>query len=128
MFHVTPASNLPAILKRGLLPRVGERSRDFGEPQPRVYLFPTLTDCDTALGQWLGEWFCDQEDMAGEEVALVVLEVDSAWLPLETAVTEVAFEVAIPERIPPCAIVRVWSEKEVGREAFHQRRAERVSV
>ena len=38
-FHVTEENNLPSIIKNGLLPKIGEASRLFGETKERIYCF-----------------------------------------------------------------------------------------
>lgn len=74
-YHVTSSKNLPLILKEGLLPLVGERSIDIGEQVPRVYLFPTIDDMETALMNWLGEWYDEYEEETGEKEELFSLKV-----------------------------------------------------
>jgi hypothetical protein len=69
-YHVTTDNNLARITSQGLIPQIGERSADLGEPVPAVYLFPSLADLEDALGGWLGECFEDYED------SLHVLKVD----------------------------------------------------
>lgn len=119
MFHVTPATNLPAILATGLVPQIGERAQELGEPEPRVYAFASLLDCRDGLCVWLGNWFNDQEQREGKEIPLVVLEIDPAQVPSENIEQDVLWEVAITKTVPPEAIVWVWSEIGIGHaEAF----------
>ena len=47
-------------MKVGLEPRIGERSKEIGETEKAVYLFPTIDDMNCALGQWLGDWYNDE--------------------------------------------------------------------
>lgn len=118
MFHVTPISNLQAIRQHGLLPRIGERSQLLGEPVPRVYAFPTLADCECALGQWLGDCFNELEEETGMLIDLVVLEIDKAQIPAEAISSTVSWELMIASVVPPEAIIRVWTEAEIGRAAL----------
>lgn len=67
-YHVTPISNYHSIMERGLIPQVGERSKQLDE-EPGIFLFPTYEDCETALWQWLGEAYEDLEE------ELITLEV-----------------------------------------------------
>lgn len=117
MFHVTPVENLGSILSTGLQPRIGERSLELGEPVPRIYLFPTLRDCNDALSQWLGDWFNDLEEEEGKPMDLAVIEIDPAYLSDKSMESEVPWETSIADVIPPDAIVRVMTEYEVGRES-----------
>lgn len=84
---------------------------------PRIYLFPTLRDCNDALSQWLGDWFNEQEQLEGEPVELVVIQIDPAYLSDKSMESEVPWETSIADVIPPEAIVRVMTEYEVGRES-----------
>lgn len=68
-FHVTPKKNLQSILSNGLLPQIGERSAEIGEPEPCIFLFPIFEEMDNALYNWLGEAFKDDEE-------LVILQID----------------------------------------------------
>lgn len=101
-YHVTPVENLDAILQTGLQPRIGERSVELGESVPRIYLFPDLESCDTALSSWLGDCF---EDIP--EDGLLVLQVDVAGMYLET---EAGYEMTTMEAIPPSRILEIRCE------------------
>ena len=72
LYHVTLMSNLDDIMRNGLEPRLGERSKEVGEVRKAIYLFPTIDDMDCALGQWLGDWYNDEY---GEDVPLASLEI-----------------------------------------------------
>lgn len=71
-FHVTPMENVRSIMKCGLIPQIGERSKEQDEEKPAIYLFPTKDDMDDALSNWLGDWF---EDYYGPDVELAVIKV-----------------------------------------------------
>jgi len=72
-YHVSPKENLDSILKNGLVPQVGERSEELHEEEG-VFLFPSKEDMESALGQWLGDWFGDDED-EDDYVRLMSLEI-----------------------------------------------------
>jgi len=100
-YHVTPVENWPAIESSGLIAQIGPRSRLL-EARPAVFLFPTIEDCDTALGQWLGDEF---EDVP--EDGLIILEVNVAGLPYQQSVE---FEKEVLLDIPADRIGRVLGE------------------
>lgn len=81
-YHITPMSNLESILQTGLEPRIGERSKELGENEKRVYLFHSIEDMNNALGNWLGECFED------EEIELAIIELQ---VPDEYPITEEEF-------------------------------------
>lgn len=60
-YHITPTTNIPSILKNGLCPLIGERSQDYEELEPAIYLFKTLKDVENACMNWLGEYFEDEQ-------------------------------------------------------------------
>ena len=118
MCHVTRASNIDSILTHGLVPRLGERSLEFGEPCPAVYAFPTVDDCHFALSQWLGEWFNDEEEATGANIDLVIIAFDSQGLRQLPA--DVAFEARFSETIPPNAFRELYTEEGFGRLFYNQ--------
>tara|TARA_Y100000780_G_scaffold223601_1_gene234111 strand:+ start:319 stop:693 length:375 start_codon:yes stop_codon:yes gene_type:complete len=101
-YHVTLAENLTSILREGLQPRIGERSAALGEDVPRVYLFPSREDCETALSSWLGECF---EDV--EEHGLLILAIDVDGLTLDS---DVGYEMTTSDTIEPARIASVFRE------------------
>lgn len=52
----------------------GERSIELCEPKA-IFLFPTIVDMQTALSQWLGEWFDDKELEIGRPIKLISLKI-----------------------------------------------------
>lgn len=62
-YHVTPARNVPSILRNGLTPQIGDRSKQISE-SPAVFLFPSMEDAEDAVGGWLGDEFDDREPLA----------------------------------------------------------------
>ena len=69
-FHVTPRKNLESILENGLIPQIGERSSEIGEPVEAVFLFPNFDEMNNELYNWFGEEFDDDED------ELIILQID----------------------------------------------------
>lgn len=74
-YHVSEKKNLESIMQNGLIPQVGERSKELNE-ESSVFLFPTKEDMEFALGQWLGEWYDDKEEECGCKVILMSLEIN----------------------------------------------------
>ena len=102
VFHVTEAGNWGAIQEEGLIPQVGERSAELNEP-PGIYVFPTEDDMNTALSQWLGEWFDEKEEQIDAHINLISLKIllpDS--IPIEH--TQAPYELRVTEAIPPMYI------------------------
>jgi hypothetical protein len=64
LYHVTPARNLRAIQRDGLMPKRGARSKKLGEPVPAIYLFPSLEAVEDALSGWLGGEFDEDARLA----------------------------------------------------------------
>lgn len=96
LFHVTPASNVEPILKKGLTPQLGERSQQVANEKEGVFLFCDYESCENALWNWLGEEFEDLEE------DLIILKVDLPDdFPLEQ---EVEWEAISRIRIDPTYI------------------------
>ena len=110
-YHVTESTNLPSILADGIQPRIGERSREFGEKDPAVYAFPTLDDCNAALAQWLGDWYTEKEEESGRKTHLAVVEFDASNL--KQRPFEVEFEISFSDAVSPRLLRRVISEKDI---------------
>ena len=68
-YHITKRSNLKSIITKELQPLIGPNSAKINEKQPLVYLFNSLSDAQTALSQWFGELFDENE-------ALVIIEIN----------------------------------------------------
>ncbi len=100
LYHITLSENIPSIRARGLIPKIGERSKEFGESDPGVFLFTSKEGAYNALSNWLGEWY----DMhLGEECQLDVLSVR---LPSDIVLCEsaAAYEKICKHIIPPDCI------------------------
>lgn len=67
-YHVTPTRNVKKIMTHGLIPKIGSRSKLYGEKKPATYLFKTKDHAHDAVGNWLGDHF-------GEETPLSMLKV-----------------------------------------------------
>lgn len=105
-FHLTPAENIPGILKEGLLPRVGYNRIDDIELGPAVFFFPSYDCVEDALLSWYGEI------SEGEDIAL--LELDLTDTPLYRDET-VPFEVYCTTPVSPRSIKTIryfWSDEE----------------
>lgn len=74
-FHVTRTSNIRSIMARGLLPLIGPFSKLAQEKEPRVYLFASIDDVETALMNWLGDIF--------DDTALSLLMIDTTDIDLD---------------------------------------------
>lgn len=93
LYHVTLMRNYEQIKEDGLIPMIGERSKEFGEKEPCVYLFPSLEDMETALLQWLGEWYFTEY----EDESLAILEVN---LPEEFPISLGGAEYEVISKVP----------------------------
>lgn len=68
-YHITRKINVKKILKEGLIPKIGARSKKLKEPKG-VFLFTSLSDAENAVMNWLGDEF-------GEDTALSCLKITS---------------------------------------------------
>lgn len=99
-WHVTFASRLCAIMRHGLLPRIGPRSRKCREQKPAVYFFTSVEEVENGLSNWLGE----QLEDAG---SLVVVEADISGLRSECVC---GWEISVFEAVEPSRIVAAYDE------------------
>ena len=101
VYHVSLKRNLKSIMKYGLIPKIGTRSKELKE-EKAVFLFTTREDMETALGQWLGNWF-------SEKTVLMSLEIT---LPDEFPIIDstVDYEKVSKIRIPPVCIRFIQDE------------------
>jgi hypothetical protein len=82
LYHVTPTRNLGRILREGLLPRKGPRSRNAKERVPAIYCFPDQTSLEEGISQWFFDLFTDETPLALLEITVaagVRIESDVAW-------------------------------------------------
>lgn len=89
-FHVTPAKNVKWIMQDGLEPSIGTASASYGEDEERLYLFPTRTDAEDAVMNWLGDQY--------ESDILALLQVDITGIPVKK---DVDWEYYTDSPIPP---------------------------
>ena len=94
-YHITPKRNLPSIMKHGLIPQAGKRSKQLKEEEA-VFLFPSLEDLGNALCNWFGDCFDEDEILVSLEVHLP----DS--FPVENGA--VGYEKISKTVIPPCYV------------------------
>jgi len=87
-WHITSKTNLQSILTDGLVPAIGPRSVLVDEQAPKVHLFSTLSDLESA------DWIEDEIDLDDPHVVLhvAVPAQHGAW-------TEIA------ETIPPSNVM-----------------------
>jgi hypothetical protein len=95
LYHITPTRNLSNVMKNGLVPKIGKRSKAFGEPKPAIYFFPDLKTVVDGIENWLAHEF-------SENARLSLLEIT---LPPDMDVySDVGFERHVYEVIPPNCI------------------------
>lgn len=73
-YHVTLASNIPSIMKNGIVPVIGSNSLACGETVARVYAFIDREQLETALMSWVDELFDDIDE--GIELAFIEVADD----------------------------------------------------
>lgn len=103
LYHVTPSENVKNILKVGLLPRIGEASKENGEDQPRVYLFTSLEWVKECVETWLSEVYWNKD--------LSVLSIDATVEDLGGTVD--GGEVLINGIVPPSVISELYTPEEI---------------
>lgn len=90
LYHITPTENIDKILRQGLIPNVGERSKQMDD-EPGIFLFPSLLVAEDAMN-----WFLDEFD---EDIMLTVLEIDPDGLDIHPSSVE--YELICKSKIPP---------------------------
>jgi hypothetical protein len=98
-YHVTPERNLVSILKHGLMPQIGPRSRELGETSAALYAFPSRQHCEDAMTGWLG-------DALGDD-PVVILALQPDGMP---SLSSAGFEVLFTKSIPPSAITSITTD------------------
>jgi len=89
-YHVTPTRNLSSILKHGLQPDIGVRSRRIKEKIPAIYLFDNLNSIEDALSSWMEVEFDEDEELSLLKITL----------PSNIRAEDTGFEYAVYENIP----------------------------
>lgn len=69
-FHVTTETAWEKIQKEGLIPMIGERSQEVGEPVPAIFLFDSKESMEDALWGWLGDELEDEDSIVILKVSL----------------------------------------------------------
>jgi hypothetical protein len=92
-YHVTLTHNVARIMREGLHPRRGSRSRRLGESREAVYLFKGREDAADGLANWLGD-----ELPEDEPVALIMVNLPAGARILDTTAD---YELVVADRIPP---------------------------
>jgi len=90
-YHVTKTSNVKSIMKNGLKPRVGKRSKKLNE-KPSVFLFKTKDHVEDAMMNWLG-------DELGDHPATLLKVKVPKHIPVHTSPS--SFEHQVFDHIPP---------------------------
>ena len=94
-YHVTLSSNVPSILKNGILPSINKEMGD----KKAVYMFKSRVELEDALMNWLGEKF-------PEDKSLSILKINGDGLKVEYD-PNVGFEILTPEVVHPSRIIGV---------------------
>lgn len=105
LYHVTPSANIPSILQGGLVPQLGQRSAIAGETVPAVFCFASLDEVETALMNWLGDYF--DED---EQLSLLQVDITPDARLGEGAEYEVVVLSSIPAVAVEVLLQDVWNE------------------
>lgn len=63
-YHVTLTRDLKKIMKNGLQPRVGPRSKRMSEQHPRIYLFRNRAQAEDAVMNWMGAELPEDEPLS----------------------------------------------------------------
>jgi len=90
VWHLTDKQNVPSIMKNGLEPRIGAKSKSASEKKNRIYVFPDLRSVEDALTNW---WYDNTE----YRQALLQLRVPASWITQD----QVRWEATIDRTIPP---------------------------
>lgn len=101
VYHLTEVRSLPAILRDGLAPRIGPRSKSAQESQARIYTFPDHTSLVDGFTNWLAEEFT-------RRTCVLALKVPTRAL----AQDEVAWEATIAATVPPSCITVIVPDTE----------------
>lgn len=100
LYHVTASRNVPAIQRRGLMPRLGRHSRSANERQRAIYLFPDADSAEDAVMNW--DWWGEDEPLS-----LLRVAVDQAKLRQDPGMI---VEFYVTEPIPPSDITVVTQD------------------
>jgi hypothetical protein len=91
VWHVTRTSALRSIMRQGLTPRIGARSRSAKEAEKAIYVFPDSISLEDAMTNWLGD---EYEDIP---ISLLELTVPPSWVKQDN----IRWEAVITQPVPP---------------------------
>lgn len=95
-YHITLSEKKDSILQNGLIPKIGNNSKDANESVPAIYLFTSIQSLIDAMSNWLGEIF---EEKYGEDCELTIFEIS---IPEDIVVNlGIGYEVEVHEKINP---------------------------
>lgn len=63
LFYITQHENLPSIMKKGLIPQIGDRAKQI-ENSDGIYLFESKEMAEDALMNWLGDEYDENEHLS----------------------------------------------------------------
>lgn len=61
-YHITEKGNVESIMQHGIIPKIGERSREQGE-EKGVFLFSSREDMEDGLQNWLSDCFGENKEL-----------------------------------------------------------------
>lgn len=97
-FHITRHENLPSIMRKGLIPQTGERSRKIGEDLDGIYLFESKEMAEDALMNWLSDEYDEYESLTMLKVTIPPNSMDVFGIVFD-GFSYVAFKAIPPEYI-----------------------------
>lgn len=74
-YHVSTKKTFNKIKREGLIPKIGGRSKKFGEESAGIFLFISIEEAENALMNWLGDEFDEDEKLVLMEVDLTGLNI-----------------------------------------------------
>ena len=89
VWHVVDAHHAADVMRQGLIPRIGARSRRARENKAAVYVFPDWTSLVDGLTNWLGE-------ASNYRQAILELRVPKSWLVHHNIRLEATIERPVP--------------------------------
>lgn len=104
-YHITPVKNISKIKEKGLIPRIGKRSKLCKETIPRIYTFSTKEDMEDALCNWFGSLFSDDTD-------LMIIKINTDIEPEKQLDPKYEYECCFTKPIPPENLT-IYSENQI---------------
>ena len=90
VYHITLTRNLSKVMSGGLVPKIGRRSSRLGEKTAAIYFFPSMSEVENGLENWMMNEF-------GEEARLSLLRVSIP--PTVKVYSDAAYECHVCELI-----------------------------